>query len=91
MSNVLQFRKTPEQKAEAQRLTDDCIARMEASEQQMERFYQRNKFQEDILRELEHCANKLFAVSNNANLAEQRALGAIDRAKRRAAGICGND
>ena len=91
MSNVLTFPKTPEQKAAVQKMADDCIAHMEASERQLERFYQQNKFVDAAILELEHCANKLFAASRDRNLAEQRALGAIHRAKMRSLGICGND
>ena len=89
MGDVIQMRRTTAQKAEAQALTDDATARMRASEQAMERFYERGKFQEDVLRELEHCANKLFSVAHDINLAEQRAKGAIYRAMLRATG-CSN-
>lgn len=90
MGDVIHMRKTQAQKAEAQQLTEDATAKMRASEQALERFYERGRFEDDVLRELEHCANKLFAVSGSLDLAEQRAKGAIYRAKLRASGDCGN-
>lgn len=90
MGDVIHMRKTTAQKAEAQALTDEVTAKNRASEQALERFYERGRFEDDVLRELEHCANKLFAVSTSFDLAEARANGAIYRAKLRASGDCGN-